>query len=118
VGYFLRAEHAGGLSSCDGYPIVAFHIGKYRVQRTRFTSLHHQRFEMLSRISGFTVGLSPGDPQDTALRPFNNIYPDSPSMAVDLSKGAEVEWRLLCYLDCAYDGQGGRVNRVARGGWP
>ncbi|KAJ3507908.1 hypothetical protein NMY22_g16786 [Coprinellus aureogranulatus] len=54
--YLLGVEHELSVSN----PLLAFHVGQYRLDRTRFFSQHRRQLLALSRMKGFTGDITPG----------------------------------------------------------
>ncbi|TEB31942.1 hypothetical protein FA13DRAFT_1843167, partial [Coprinellus micaceus] len=63
-GFLIAAEKAAGTSD----PTLAFHIRLYREERTRFSSVHLQRFSELAKTPGFSGSIKPGVSIDPTLR--------------------------------------------------
>lgn len=72
-------------------PVLAYHVGDYRIQRTRFASLHLSRFSKLSQLPGFTGSIDPGISIDKTMHQTSkNVN----AMDLDRRKGiVEEEWR-------------------------
>lgn len=69
-------------------PILAYHVGDYRIQRTRFSSLHLSRFSKLSQLPGFTGSIIPGTSLDKTM---HRAPKDNAAMQVDARKPAVEE---------------------------
>lgn len=67
-------------------PVLAYHIGNYRLQRTRFSSLHLKQLSKLSGMEGFTGTLTPGVSVDGRLQTSGG---DVDAMEVDLRKAPD-----------------------------
>ncbi|KAJ2930481.1 hypothetical protein H1R20_g6616, partial [Candolleomyces eurysporus] len=61
--------------------ILAFHVGRYREERTRFSSLHLRRFSALMNLPGFTGNVTPGQSIDQSLHRFASTEIGSTSPA-------------------------------------
>lgn len=67
-------------------PVLAYHVGNYRLQRTRFSSLHLKQFSKLAGMDGFTGTLTPGISVNKALQTSGT---DSNAMDVDVRKASD-----------------------------
>ncbi|KAJ3519263.1 hypothetical protein NMY22_g13286 [Coprinellus aureogranulatus] len=66
--FLLAAEQQAHSKS----PTLAFQISNYRLERTRFYSLHRRRFATLKQLEGFTGDTDPGVSVDDTLRKPSN----------------------------------------------
>lgn len=80
--YLLEQEESMHASD----PVLAYHIGNYRLQRTRFSSLHLKRFSKLDGLEGFTGTLLPGVSIDPTLRTSSR---EANVMDLDMRKAAK-----------------------------
>ncbi|RXW12150.1 hypothetical protein EST38_g13705 [Candolleomyces aberdarensis] len=60
--------------------VLAFHVGRYREERTRFSSLHLRRFSALMNAPGFTGDVTPGQSVDRSLHRFTTSSSSSPAV--------------------------------------
>jgi hypothetical protein len=74
-------------------PVLAFHVGNYRLERTRFNTLHLRRFQQLAQLPGLTGDLTSGVPKDSALRDHGWSDNNPNAMSVDLRGDNEMQWR-------------------------
>lgn len=63
----------------ESSPSLAFHIARYRLDRTRFFSIHQSQFAALAKVAGFTGSTKPGVAIDPTLRRTAPHSPRCPS---------------------------------------
>lgn len=89
--FLLHAEKNAAVSN----PILAFHIGTYRLDRTRFFHLHRSNFDKVKSLPGFTGTLLPGTSLDPTLTAhLNPILGGDDGMDIDArgQDSSPTEW--------------------------